>query len=287
MATLADFENEVLSILQQSAMINFGGNPNWSAGMVGNQQPQFPQSMVDYQINRAYQLLMAAFSNCELGMYTCSFLSLANETFYPIPPVNPGPLIWNIGEWEVNFWGPAPLPNPPIHRLCRLFYAPQGLQYNLEFEPGIRMLAWKEFQRYTAAGYLESYSFGTQPEVCSVSPDRKYLYFYPGTANAGDIVTLQYIPIPTVGTMCPLLVLENDSPIILPDDVQDLIPYYAASKLLPRARDAAGAAFYRKLFIDEVARLKEDYFRFTGANRQRFTDATSDRATSGPYDWIW
>lgn len=256
--------------------------------MTGNQAPQFPQGMVDYQINRGYLNLMAAFSEVELGMYTCQFVSQAGALFYPLPPPGPAlPLIWNAGEWNVNLWGPANgLPNPPIHRLCRLFYAPQGLQYNLEFEPGVRMIPWKQFQRYTAAGYLEAYSFGTQPEVCAVSPDRQFLYFYPGTANAGDIITLQYIPIPTANTEVPLLVNPTDTPVILPDDVQDLIPYYAAWKLLPRARDAAGAAYYGKLFVDEVDRLSQDYFRQSGANRQTISDAGMDQATSGPYGWI-
>lgn len=284
-----DFENEVLSALQQSAQVNFGGVPNWSAGLTGNQLPQFPQSMVDFQINRGYLNLMAAFSDCEVGLYTAEFLSVASGLSYPLPPppTNIG-LIWDVGQWDVNTWQPATtIVYPPLHRLAQVFYAPQGLMYNLEFEPGIRMLPWKEFQRYTAAGYLEQYSFGVQPEVCSVDPTRQNLWFYPGTANAGDVIQIKYIPIPTAGTDVPLLVNPTDSPIILPDDVQELIPYYALWKLLPRARDAAGAAFYKQMFLTEYERLKNDYLRASGANRMRFTDATADRASSGPYDWIW
>jgi len=286
---LQDFENECLGPLQQSAMINFGGAPAWTAGVTGNQQPQFPQSMIDFQINRAYIDLMAAFSECELGLYTCTTPSIANANQYDLPPPgNAQVLIWNQGAWGVNLWGPAPaVPNPAVHRLAQIFYAPTGLQYNLEFEPGIRMLPWKEFQRYTGAGYLDSYSFGVQPEVCAVDPTRKSLWFYPGTANAGDEITFKYIPIPTAGTTVPLLSAETDSPLILPDDVQQLIPYYALWKLLPRARDAAGSAYYGKLYLDEVERLKNNYLRSSGANRLRFTDATADRASSGPYDWIW
>jgi hypothetical protein len=279
--------------MQQSAMINYGGAPNWNAGMVGNQQPQFPQAMVDFQINRGYLALMASFSELELGLYQVQFLSTANTNSYPLPPP-PGAigqtLIWDQGQWDVNLWGPGQAtgtPNPPIHRVARLFYAPQGLNYNLEFEPGIRMLPWKEFQRYTAAGYLDNYSFGVQPEVCAVNPGRNQLWFYPGTASAGDVITLQYIPIPTNGTQVPLLSGPTDTPIILPDDVQELIIYYAAAKLLPRARDAAGAAYYQQLYQTEFARIKQDYLRDSGANKMRFSDATADRATSGPYDWIW
>ena len=287
MAQLQDMENEVLSILQQSAQINFGAAPNWNAGLSGNQMPQFPQAMIDYQINRAYQMLMAAFSELELGLYTCQFYSLANSISYPLPPpgINVG-MIWDVSNWDIARWAPAQTtPNPPLHRLVKLFYAPQNLMYNLDFEAGIRMVNWKFFQRFTAAGYLDAYSFGTQPELCSVSPDRNSLFFYPGTANTGDTITLQYIPIPTAGTGCPLLEAETDEPIILPDDVQDLIPYYAAGKLLPRARDAAGAAYYMKMFWDGVDRLKQDYFRSSGANRQQFTDAAVDMASSGPYPW--
>lgn len=285
-----DFENDVLGILQQSAMLNFGGPPNWQNGIVAGQNPQFPQSMVDYQINRGYVNVMAAFSDLELGLYECQFTTTANTLSYPIPPqgaVAPV-LIWDVGSWDQQVWGPvnpSVLPNPPIHRLARLFYAPQGLNYNLEFEPGVRMVPWKEFQRFTSSGYLENASFGTQPEICSVSPDRQTIWFYPGTANAGDVVTLLYIPIPTAGTQVPLLVSPTDTPMFLPDDIHDLITYYAASKLLPRARDAAGAAYYGDLYVKEMARLQQDYFRSSGANRQRFTDVIDDRATSGPYSW--
>jgi hypothetical protein len=286
---LQDFENSCLGPLQQSAMINFGGAPNWTAGVTGNQQPQFPQSMIDFQINRAYIDLMQAFSECELGFYQTTFLSVANALKYPLPPPPENiQLNWDSGLWDEDYWAPAPiLVQPPIHRLAQLYYAPQNLMYNLEFEPGIRMIPWKEFQRYTAAGYLEQYSFGTQPEVCSVEPSRQFLWFYPGTANAGDVITINYIPIPTAGSQVPLMVAETDSPLILPDDVQELIPYYALWKLLPRARDASGAAFYQKFYLNEIERLKNNYLRSSGANRLRFTDATADRATSGPYDWIW
>lgn len=270
-------------------MINFGGAPNWTAGLTGNQQPQFPQSMIDFQINRGYLDLMRTFAEVLVGSYQTQFLSIANTLQYPLPPVALSlALIWDAGLWDVNVWAPAPAtPNPPVQKLTQVFYAPKGLQYNLEFEPGIRMLPWKEFQRYTAAGYLESYSFGVQPEVCAVDPTRKFLWFYPGTATSGDVITVNYIPIPTPGTSVPLLVAETDSPQILPDDVQELIPYYALWKLLPRARDAAGAAFYKQFYESECNRIKDQYIQSSGANRQRFTDATADRATSGPYDWIW
>lgn len=284
---LQDFENSCLGPLQQSAMINFGGAPLWTAGITGNQQPQFPQSMIDFQINRGYIDLMREFADVMVGFFSTQITSQAGTLQYAIPPTAQSLVgLWNIGVWNINVWAPAPVtPNPPCQKLVQVYYAPQGLQYNLEFEPGIRMLPWKEFQRYTSAGYLEAYSFGPQPEICSLDPSRKFLWFYPGTANTGDIITLNYIPIPTAGTQVPLLVNETDEPLILPDDVQELIPYYALWKLLPRARDAAGAAFYKQFYTEECNRIKDQYIQSTGANRMRFTDAAEDRASSGPYAW--
>lgn len=261
---LADMENEVLSTLQQTELVNFGGSPAWSNAT----NPEFDQKTVDHWLNRAYLKVIRDVSDIDVAMYSATFSSTANTLSYPLPPA--------VASGD---------PNPPCAELRRAFYTPQGLNYTLEFAPGVRMLPWKEFQRYTAAGYLEQFSYGTQPEICAVSPDRKSLYFYPGTANAGDSIELQYTPVPTAGTLVPLLQNEDDSPYVLPDDFHELLPIYALYKLWPKARATQASADYLKQYYDQLAYIRAMWKRRSGGDQQRFTDVVVDRATSGPWGW--
>jgi hypothetical protein len=262
---LADLQNEILSTLQQTQLVNFGGTPNWAS--VTN--PEFDEPTVNYWINRAYLKVMRNVSDIDVAMFSCTFPSVANGIFYALPP----PVA-------------SGLPNPPCAEVRRLFYTPAGLGYTLEFEPALRMVPWKEFQRYTASGYLQNFSYGTQPQICSVTPDRKQLAFYPGTANAGDTIELQYAPVPTVGTLVPLLANEGDVPYVLPDDFHELISIYALYKLWPKARSLGASADFLKQYWDQLNDLRAMWKRRSGGDRQRFTDSTLDRASSGPWGWI-
>ncbi len=179
----------------------------------------------------------------------------------------------------------SPTPNPPVAEVRRLFYTPAGLGYTLEFEPKVRMLPWKEFQRYTAAGYLNPFSYGVQPEVCSITPDRTQIAFYPGTANAGDLVEVQYSTVPTAGTLVPLLINDSDVPYLIPDDFHELIQIYALYKLWPKARAMESALAAKDDYYKQLDYMRAMWKRRSGGDQQRFTDNMLDRATSGPYGW--
>ncbi len=254
--------------------------------------PEFDQPTIDFWINRAYIKVMRDVSDIDVALWTATFLTVPNTTFYPLPPPPPvnelllptsGEPLLLPGSGSPLLLQSGPL-NPPVAELRRVFYTPVGLGYQLEFEPKVRMLPWKEFQRYTAAGYLNNFSYGTQPEVCSVTPDRTKLAFYPGTANAGDSVELQYSTIPTTGTFVAPLVNETDVP-FLPEDFQDLIPLHALSNLWPKARamEAAGAAL--KQYYDQLAYVRAMWKRRHGGDQMRFIDVLEARASSGPFGW--
>jgi hypothetical protein len=266
---LQDMENEVLSFLQQSELVNFGGAPLWSTAT----NAEFNQALVDYQLNRAYIKVYRDISDIDVAMYDCTFPSVAQQGAYAL---NPPPLF-------VPVFGASP--NPPVAEVRRVFYAPVGLGYNLEFAPGARLLPWKEYQKYTASGYFNQFSYGTQPEICTVTPDRTQIVFFPSPANQGDIITLQYSPVPTVGSLVPLMSGETYVPPYLPDDFQELIPMYAIHKLLPKARATIAAKEQLDLYYKQLEYTRAMWKRRHGADQQRFTDVMDDRAASGPFGW--
>ncbi|MDE2104448.1 MAG: hypothetical protein KGL39_44850, partial [Patescibacteria group bacterium] len=202
----------------------------------------------------------------DLNCWTASFLSTASTNTYVIPPVA------------------TPTPNPPCNELRRLFYTPVGTTYQLEFEPGVRMMPWKEFQRYRAAGFLAPQTYGQQPQICAVTPDRTEVAFWPGSANAGDTIEIQYATTPTKGTQLPLLVNETDAP-ELPAPFHELIPLYGTHLLMPKARSLSGAQDYLKQYYDKLAIKRDAWKRRSQGDKQRFQDAFTARATSGPWGW--
>ncbi|MDE2102022.1 MAG: hypothetical protein KGL39_32550, partial [Patescibacteria group bacterium] len=65
MAQLQDIENEILSNLQQSELVNFSGVPNWGAAT----NPEFDQPTVDYRINQAYVKLYEDLGDLDLNCW--------------------------------------------------------------------------------------------------------------------------------------------------------------------------------------------------------------------------
>jgi hypothetical protein len=259
---LEQVENEILSTLQQSELVNFAGAPNWGAAT----NPEFDQPTVDNAINQAYRRICRDLSGIDVALFETSFLSTVTTYQYVLPPVAAG------------------TPNPPCAQLRRLFYTPVGSPYTIEFEPGVRMVPWKEFQRYTAAGYNNASGYGSQPEVCAVTPDRQYVQFWPGSANAGDTIAVQYSCIPTTGTLVPLVANEGDF-FIIPDDFTDLMQLYALFKLWPKARAMAASKESLELYQAQIEIVRAEWKHRSGGDKLRFTDAALDRATSGPYGW--
>lgn len=258
-----DVQNEILSTLQQSELVNFGNAPNWNS--VTN--PEFDRPTILHWINRSIIKIYRDVSDIDVAAFTATFLSTANTAAYGLPP----PIVGT--------------PNPPVGELRRLFYSPVGQpQINIEFEPGVRMLPWSEFQRYTAAGFFSNTSPGNMPSICAVTPDRAQVQFYPGSANAGDTITLSYSPIPTAGTLVPLMINDAD-PIVLPDDFQDLIQIYALSKLWPKARAMAAAKDALAQYYEQLNYIRGMWLKRSGGDKLRISDAAHAMMTSGPYGW--
>lgn len=224
---------------------NPGGAPNWG----GLTNPSFSQAVVDFAINRAYERLMMDVADLELYSQVLSITSVANTYQYPL----------------------AASGYPKIHLVQRLFYAPQGLSYTLEFTPGVRLISWDAFQEFTAAGYLQQFAFGVQPDFAAIDPTRTNLYFYPGSANSGDTITLNYVPIPTAGTTVPPLSAETDTP-VLPADTHEAIAYSALAFLWIKAREFDASMSFRKLYAEEVQRIRDLYYRSSAGSSMRIRD---------------
>lgn len=271
MSNLNNLENMILSETQQSELVNFAGAPNWAAST----NPSMNQAKVDYYINRAVMWALRGVAELEIASFRAQFLSVANTTNYNVPPPIAG------------------TPNPPCHLIQRVYYAPLGQNYTLEMEPGIRLLPWKTFQRAVWAGYLSPFSFGPQPFICSMTPNRKQIAFYPGTATNGDTITFDYSPIPTTGTLVPPLVAGTDVP-ILPDEYDDMIVQYAAPPLWRSLREFGAANNAEKLAQAMLEEAIKHGLKRTKGDKMQITDARDDFTTSGPFPlysdalgWYW
>lgn len=220
--TLGDISNLILTTLQQpgaSFTVGGGGGPNWGQGPPSGtgSSPQFSQGLVEFCINEGYRMLMGDLEDLELSLISFTLNSTVNTFKYAIPPAN----------------------YAPISHVARVFYQPKGLPYIREFTPGYRLISWSRYQtEYSAEGYLSPYSFGTEPKVVTVDPLLSNLYFNPGSAVAGDTITVEYQPLPAIGaTGCPTLVAATDKP-LLPLDLHMGIFYFAMHLLWTRAREA-------------------------------------------------
>lgn len=156
--------------------------------------------------------------------------------------------------------------------LRRAYYSPQGLGYTQEYRPGGDLISWEDFQVYTDQGFLTSTSFATQPGKMAVTPDRGNLAMFSGPSASGDVITVQYAPIPTSGAdVCPFLVSETDV-CLLPDDVCEAVVQWALVYIWLRERQAGMATQARALYKEEIARAKENYALASAGDSMRFND---------------
>lgn len=229
---LADMENSFLAQLQAPGAV-FGGSPNW--GSLTN--PSFGQGLVDFFLNEGYKRLMVDLSDLDIFLTTITIASVASTSSYAIP---------GTGQ-------------PAIARVSRVYYMPSGQNYNYEYRPGRQFVSWERFQAETGQGYLRPYSYGTLPSFAAIDPPRQNLVFYPGSAAAGDTITMQYNPIPTAGAAsCPTLVAETDV-IVLPSDAEDTIVNWALHKGWLKAREVGQSQFALQNYNEGVARLRSRY----------------------------
>jgi hypothetical protein len=262
---LQDIENEIL-MLGQWPGVNPGGAPSWSnAG-------QFTQPIVDFAINRAYEVTCARLGGIQLSSVDATLASSANTYSYNFSSFTP-----------TNFSGTM----PQIQMVTRFQYQPSGLTYTLEYQPGDRLISWRAFQEFTRDGYLQPFSFGTQPSVAAVNPERTQIWIYPGSAGTGDTMTISFVPVPTASTAIPLLVNETDTP-IFPTDAHQAIVYYAMFLLWMKARQPQLATSYYNpneklpsLFTDEIMRIKTDWRQTSTGDNIRFRDGRFATAAAG------
>jgi hypothetical protein len=86
------------------------------------------------------------------------------------------------------------------------------------------------------------------------------LWFYPGTANSGDTITVTYAPLPSAGNATmPFLVNPTDTPFNLPDDCHDLIVQGALSELWIAAREFQQAVYAKAQYDADLKRIKIQY----------------------------
>jgi len=258
-----DLENWTLLNLQQSELVNFGSSPNWTQAT----NPAITQQACDAAINRAYLRVVSDLADLELYLYTVRFQSVAQTSDYNLASL---------------FSAVTPTPAPKLQRLSRLFYNPAGQSWTQEFEPGVRMVSWTTFQRYTAAGYLRPFTYNIIPDYCSITPDRCTLSFFPGSADVGDNITMQYVPVPTAGTAVPLLVNETDMPLATPEEADDLIVLWSTSLLWPKLREMQARADFAKQYQVELMRVRDQLAQRSRGDTLRIRDEMEGLISSYP-----
>jgi hypothetical protein len=250
--TLGDLSNLILTTLQQpgaSFTVGGGGGPSWASLT----NPQYSQGLVEFTINQAYIKAIGDLWDQQISLGSFTFTSTTLTYKYAIPPAGYG----------------------PIGHVVRVFYQPFGLPYTREFRPGQGLIAWDEFQQtYTGEGYLAPYAFGTQPYVCAINPLRTTIHFYPGSAIAGDTITIDAVFLPGGTQSSPLtggtqiLINATDTP-ILPVDSHMAIFHYAMHLLWMRARESQESVKSLQLYKDEIANAKFNYARLYNGDVRR------------------
>ena len=271
---LQDIENVVLYNLQQSELVNFGTAPNWAAAV----NPAIPKAALDFFINRAYMRVIQDLSDFELALYRFVFPSQSQISDYPLPPLSPpgeaitgssilanattgvgpaaNPLVWGSGVWGQATWGSFPTA-PGVQRITRIIYSPVGQQWAQDYEGGVRLVSWAEFNRRTGFGYLRPFTYGIMPDFASVQPQRNVLSFFPGSANPYDTIGVEYIPKLTPNSDWPPLLNETDTP-NMPEETHDLICIEATRLQWIKLREIGMMEYYAKLYLGTPEKRYED-----------------------------
>ena len=179
--------------------------------------------------------------------------------------------------------------NQPIRLVRRVWYQPLGQLYRQELEPGARLISWEQLNRKTGAGYMQPFSYATQPDYCAVDPTRQQLAIYPGPFTVGDQITIEYCPIITTNAAIPAsnwgyLANATDQP-MLPEDCQWPIVEYATSLLYPRLREVGGGKLYRDMYRASIEEIKAQYVRDSAGDSLVFVPVEDVLATSGWDGW--
>lgn len=249
MLTLNDLQNAVLFNLQQSELVNFGGAPNYTQAI----NPGIDQAALIFQINRAYQRVFVDLSDCEIELANFTFTSLPNLSDYPLPPGGP----------INNYYNPtSPVPNVDlsnyahVQRVSRVLYNPVGQTWTQDMAGGIRLVSWRQFMGYCAFGYLRPFTFNVIPDFVTVTPNRKILSFFPGTASEGDSITIEYVPYLTADTPFPPLTGGTQKP-ILPDEAENMVIFWTCALCWPKLREMQAAQEYEQKYMAEMIRVRE------------------------------
>lgn len=252
MADLNDYMNEVLWNLQQSELVNFGGAPNYAAA----NNPAISQNALIWSINRAYQRVLVDLSDCEIELAYFTINSVAQSSDYPLPPgnaINPIVNIYNpsqaIPVIDLSAYA-------PVQRVSRVLYTPAGQPWTQSHEGGIRLVSWRQFLAYSSFGYLRPFTYNVIPDFVTVTPNRKILSFFPGTASDGDTITVEYTPTLATGTNFPPLADGTDVP-VLPDEAFQMVCDWATALCWPKLREFGAKKEYEQMYKDETTRVRE------------------------------
>jgi hypothetical protein len=234
---LQDAENECLLLLQQPGS-NPGGAPAWPTNV------PLTQVVVDFAINRGYERVLRDLNEYEIADVTFTISTTANVFKYNIVAGGGG---GGLGS------------KAPVSMVHRIFYAPVGLNYTYEYKPGYGFISWDEYQKITNQGYDQNTSsMSTLPSFCTIDNLRQNLYFYPGSSNSSDTITVCYAGLPQGTTTIPILAAETDVP-ILPLDCHQAIVYYACWLLWMRIREAGESNVFKQMYDQEIAAITRAY----------------------------
>lgn len=232
-----DLQNEVL-FRARNRGVNFGQ----SIGSTGTDllSPYY----IKLKLNQKYNEILFRTRDAAPWPMKVQFPTTANTKNYLLRPVPNDP--------NGN-------PNPCAMRVLRLDYT-----YAAGGETGqtrrIRGLGTQRFDQATFQGSLRLASFAGIPVVWSqMNSDPNSFDLYPGTATAGDIITLTIVPDPqATGRLNPSVLCANGGPMVNDADVP-LIPDEFHAALVEGALADILRALNRKVEADDAKAAFEDY----------------------------
>ena len=161
---------------------------------------------------------------------------------------------------------------PAVQRITRVIYSPQGQPYDMDLSGGIRLISWQAFQERCGFGYLRPFTTDIIPQFAAMSPDRKMISFFPGTASAGDAIGIEYIPKITLNSDWPPLSQPTDEP-QLPDETHDLIVMWATLLCCPKLKLFGMLKETKEMYAAELMRVREQLAWRSVGDNQRIQDS--------------
>ncbi len=234
MANFQFLQNLALWRLRQRG-VSFGNAPG------NGPTDQDPPSLVQQLLNQGYSEFLSRTLESKIAIVKTQFLTTLNAIAYPISPLPNTPL---------------DAANPALMRILELTYTTQTGGTNAGYEYIVDLISGDRFAQVTG-GYTRRLSwFGPRVLYAARIHRKTQLEVAPGTATAGDIITITGVPDPNASAIG--VSAANGGQLVNPTDVP-LFPQQFHMALVEYCVMNAGDAANKNAQVQAAAQKWEAY----------------------------